>query len=181
MIDDRMIEAEIPHLRRYARALLRGEQEAADDLVQDTLERAWRKRNLWRPSGRLRSWLFRILYRCYLDRRPSPRRQASQKLIRLDDAQHELPSIQGQQETALHLQDLLQAIDRLPETQRAILLLVALEQPSYRDGARMLGIQVGTFRSRLSRAREYLSEQLATQQNTSDRRNSDEHTTLRNN
>lgn len=180
MIDDHMIEAEIPHLRRYARALLRGEREAADDLVQDTLERAWRKRNLWRPSGRLRSWLFRILYRCYLDRRPSPQR-ASQKLIRLDDAHHELPHVHDQQETALHFRDILQAIDRLPETQRAILLLVALEQPSYRDGARMLGIQVGTFRSRLSRAREYLNEQLATKQNTSDRRNSDEHTTLRNN
>lgn len=177
MINERMIEAEIPHLRRYARALLRGEREAADDLVQDTLERAWRKRSLWRPSGRLRSWLFRILYHCYLDRRPSPR-QASQKLTRLEDVYHELPSTQDQQESELHVRDILQAIDQLPETQRAILLLVALEQPSYREGARMLGIQTGTFRSRLSRAREYLSEQLNRTQNTSHRRDSNEHTTL---
>lgn len=160
MIDGRMIEAEIPHLRRYARALMRGQREAADDLVQDTLERAWRKRHLWRPSGRLRSWLFRILYRRFLDRRPSPQ-QSNNKLITLEDVWHELPGVAAPQETSLLCRDVMQAIERLPDQQRSILLLVALEQPDYRDGARMLGIKIGTFRSRLSRARQRLDEELA--------------------
>lgn len=155
-----MIEAEIPHLRRYARALMHGQREAADDLVQDTLERAWQKRNLWRPSGRLRSWLFRILYRRFLDSIPSAQ-QSNNKLITLDDVWHEVPGIEASQETSLRYRDVMQAIERLPEQQRSILLLVALEQPDYRDGAHMLGIKIGTFRSRLSRAREQLNQELA--------------------
>lgn len=159
MIDPGMIEAEIPHLRRYARALTGGQREAADDLVQDTLERAWRKRHLWRPSGRLRSWLFRILYRQFLDSRPSSR-QKSDKLITLDDVWYEMPGTRPLQEVSLHCRDVMQAIDRLPERQRSILLLVAIEQPDYREGARMLGIKLGTFRSRLYRARERLDQEL---------------------
>jgi RNA polymerase sigma-70 factor (ECF subfamily) len=162
VINGRMIEAEIPHLRRYARALVR-EREAADDLVQDTLERAWRKRHLWQPSGRLRSWLFRILYRLYLDCRPR-RQQAHHKLIALEDMVTDVPSKNAPQQVSLHCRDVLQAIDRLSEKHRAVLLLVALEQPSYHEGARMLGLRVGTFRSRLSRARDSLNEQLAAEQ-----------------
>ncbi|ROO28360.1 RNA polymerase subunit sigma-24 [Salinisphaera orenii MK-B5] len=157
MIDPDMIDAEIPHLRRYARALVR-EREAADDLVQDTLERAWRKRVQWRPTGRLRSWLFRMLYRLYLDRRPQLQR-AHRNLIALDDVRP--PAAAGMDtDAALHCREVMAAIDALPEKQRAILLLVALEQPSYREGARALGLRVGTFRSRLSRAREQLNERL---------------------
>lgn len=152
-----MIDGEIPHLRRYARALVR-EPEAADDLVQDTLERAWRKRRLWRPTGRLRSWLFRILYRLYLDRRPRLRR-AHHNLIALDAVRPPVGPGAAADRT-LHCHEVLAVIDELPEKQRAILLLMALEQPSYQDGARMLGIAVGTFRSRLSRARVQLESRL---------------------
>lgn len=159
MIDGRMIEMEVPHLRRYARSLLR-ERESADDLVQDTLERAWRKRYLWRPSGRLRSWLFRILYRLYLDRRPRLK-QTHHKLIALDELYIDIPGKTASQQSSLYCRDVLRSIDRLSEKHRAILLLVALEQPSYAEGARMLGLRVGTFRSRLSRARDNLDEQLA--------------------
>lgn len=154
-----MIEAEIPHLRRYARALV-GEREAADDLVQDTLERAWRKRHLWRPSGRLRGWLFRMLYRLYLDARPRSARR-HEKLISLDALRAELPARTRADPARLYCRDVLNAIDALPPRQRAILLLVALEQPSYQEGARMLGLRVGTFRSRLSRARARLDARLA--------------------
>ncbi|MES1926850.1 RNA polymerase sigma factor [Salinisphaera sp. T31B1] len=158
MIQAHMIEAEIPHLRRYARSLLRGHRESADDLVQDTLERAWSKRWLWRPSGRLRSWLFRILYRLYLDRMPVVT-AAHGNLIALD-AIREPVCGRARPDSTLHCRDVLDAIDALPDTQRAVLLLVAVEQPSYSEGAAMLGIRVGTYRSRLSRAREMLGERL---------------------
>lgn len=163
MISRDMIGVEIPHLRRYARALVR-EREAADDLVQDTLERAWRKRRLWRPSGRLRSWLFRVLYRLYLDRRPHLER-AHRNLIALDSVRP-VAALEAHSELSLHCRDVFAAIDELPETQRAILLLMAVEQPDYRTGARMLGLKEGTFRSRLSRAREQLHDRLASDDTT---------------
>ncbi|KEZ78438.1 RNA polymerase sigma factor [Salinisphaera hydrothermalis] len=160
-----MIEAEIPHLRRYARALLR-DREAADDLVQDTLERAWRKRHLWRPHGRLRGWLFRVLYRLYLDGHPAPTRDRD-KLIALDAIALDPRDRAASNGLQLHCRDVLAAMDRLSPEHRAILMLAALEQPSYRDGARMLGIRVGTFRSRLSRARQQLNELMETDDYTS--------------
>src|SRR5699024_2015850 len=87
MLEDR-IAAEIPHLRRYARALTR-QREAADDLVQDTLERALRKRHLWRPNGRLRSWLFRMLYNVYLNQQPRQRRERD-NVVPLEMVQYHL-------------------------------------------------------------------------------------------
>jgi len=157
MLEER-IAAEIPHLRRYALTLTR-HRERADDLVQDTLERALRKRHLWRPKGRLRSWLFRMLYRLYLNQRPRQRRECD-KVVALDDVRH-APAQRAEQEIRLHYDDVMQVMDGLPEEQRAVLILVALEHPSYADGARMLGIAVGTFRSRLSRARRNLRRRLA--------------------
>src|SRR5690606_30028506 len=69
---ERRVCEQIPHLRRYARALC-GDVNVADDLVQDCLEQALRKRHLWQPEGRLRSWLFRILYRTWLNQLGSAR------------------------------------------------------------------------------------------------------------
>lgn len=150
--------AEIPHLRRYARALTR-DRESADDLVQDTMERALRKRHLWRPSGRLRSWLFRVLYRLYLNQRPRQRRECD-KVVALDEARHSVGQLPAH-DAALQCRDVMVTIDTLPDPQRDVLLLMALEQPSYADGARMLGLPVGTFRSRLSRARYELRRRMA--------------------
>lgn len=151
------ITAEIPHLRRYARALTR-DREAADDLVQDTLERALRKRHLWRPTGRLRSWLFRMLYRVYLNKRPWQRRERD-NVVALDAVRHQLGH-PADHDTELHCRDILQAVYDLPAGQRDVLLLVALEQPGYAEGARMLGLAVGTFRSRLSRGRRELRRRM---------------------
>lgn len=162
MLEDK-IAAEIPHLRRYARALTRN-REAADDLVQDTLERALRKRHLWRPSGRLRSWLFRMLYRLYLNQRPRQRRERD-NVVSLEMVGQQLgrPSAHDAQ---LHCRDVMEAMDELPQGQREVLLLMALEQPHYTEGARMLGLAVGTFRSRLSRGRSELRQLLTTRQET---------------
>lgn len=157
------IAAEIPHLRRYARALTRN-REAADDLVQDTLERALRKRHLWRPSGRLRSWLFRMLYRLYLNQKPRTRREYD-KVVPLEIAHHQLGRAPTH-DLSLHCRDVMQAVNALPPRQREILLLMALEQPGYAEGARMLDVPVGTFRSRLSRARTELRQRMAMRADT---------------
>lgn len=140
---------QIPHLRRYARALCR-DATAAEDLVQNCLERALRKRHLWRPSGRVRSWLFRILYRLYLnDRASAPVRR---EVITPDAG--ELNQQEGLQESHTQCHQILGVVNELPAEQRAALLLMALENPGYREAARILDIPVGTLRSRLARARE---------------------------
>lgn len=140
---------QVPHLRRYARALC-GDSFTAEDLVQDCLERALRKRHLWRPHGRMRAWLFRILYRLYLNERASARMRRETVT---PDAGASLVTA-ASQEAYAQCHDVLAVIDGLPPEQRAALLLIALEGPSYREAARILGINVGTLRSRLSRARE---------------------------
>jgi RNA polymerase sigma-70 factor (ECF subfamily) len=143
----------IPRLRRYARALT-GERAAADDLVQDTLERAWRKLALWRPGSDLRAWLFTIMHNVHANQ-VRGRRPVAQSL---DDTEGLAgPSNVAQ---ASDLIDLEHALVRLPEDQRAVLLLVGLEQFSYQEAAGVLGVPIGTVMSRLYRARERMKELL---------------------
>jgi RNA polymerase sigma-70 factor (ECF subfamily) len=137
----------IPRLRRYARALA-GERAAADDLVQDTLERAWSKLHLYRRGTDLRAWLFTVMHNVHVNRlramRPS------------DPLEDEMPELaqRATQGDALLVRDLERAVAALPEAQRQVLLLVALEDLSYEETARVLDIPVGTVMSRLARARE---------------------------
>ncbi len=141
----------IPRLRRYARALT-GERAAADDLVQDTLERAWNKLHLWRDGSDLRAWLFTIMHNLFVNQ---VRRHAADRFVSLDgdamDLQESVP-----QSDALEIRDLDKALRGLPEEQREVLLLISLEQLSYQETAKTLGIPVGTVMSRLSRGRERL-------------------------
>ncbi|MHB1229863.1 MAG: RNA polymerase sigma factor [Halothiobacillus sp.] len=140
----------IPRLRRYALVLL-GDRHRADDLVQDTLERALQKFHLWRSESEIRPWLFSIMHNLHVDQyRTQPRH-----LDPLDTLGFEL-STRATQEDALTMRDLLQQLSQLPDEQRSILLLVAVEQLAYKDIARILGIPIGTVMSRLSRAREHL-------------------------
>jgi RNA polymerase sigma-70 factor (ECF subfamily) len=144
----RLVEL-IPRLRRYARALV-GDRAGADDLVQDTLERAWTKLHLYRQGTDLRAWLFTVMHNVHVNRI-----RATRLADPLDDDLPELAS-RGTQSDALVLRDLDRAIARLPADQRAVLLLVTLEEMSYDEVARTLGIPIGTVMSRLSRAREKL-------------------------
>ena len=147
----RLIEL-IPRLRRYARALV-GERAGADDLVQDTLERAWAKLHLYRRGTDLRAWLFTVMHNVHVNRVRATRL--------VDPLQDEMPELtQRAQTDALELRDLDRAIARLPADQRAVLLLVTLEEMSYDEVARTLGIPIGTVMSRLSRAREKLRAML---------------------
>jgi len=143
----RLVEL-IPRLRRYARALV-GDRAGADDLVQDTLERAWTKLHLYQQGTDLRAWLFTVMHNVHVNRM-----RATRLADPLGDEMPELAS--RTQPDALVLRDLDRAIARLPADQRAVLLLVTLEEMSYEEVARTLGIPIGTVMSRLSRAREKL-------------------------
>jgi len=144
----RLVEL-IPRLRRYARALV-GDRATADDLVQDTLERAWAKLHLYRRGTDLRAWLFTVMHNVHVNRV-----RASRVTDPLEDEMPELAQ-RAPQGDALLVRDLDRAIVRLPAEQRAVLLLVTLEEMSYEQVARTLGIPIGTVMSRLSRAREKL-------------------------
>jgi len=144
----------IPRLRRYARALL-GDAAAADDLVQDTLERALAKLHLYRRGTDLRAWLFTVMHNVYVNQL-----RAARPVAPLEEEMPELAH-PAREADALDLRDLDRALRRLPPEQREVLLLVALEDMSYGEAARALGIPIGTVMSRLSRAREKLRAMLA--------------------
>jgi RNA polymerase sigma-70 factor (ECF subfamily) len=137
----------IPRLRRYARALTHNTA-WADDLVQDTMERALNRQWLFRANSNLCSWLFTMLYRLYLN---DASRHHRTHAVAEEDAPE--PSTSGDMTLQLDLQ---QALGRLSAEHRAVILLVGLEQLSYKEAAQALGIPVGTLMSRLMRAREQL-------------------------
>lgn len=148
------IEEHVPSLRRYAYALTHN-RDLADDLVQDCLERAIRKRRLWRPTGPLRAWLFKVLLNIYRnDLRRSRRAPAA---VSIESLAVE-PQASGVQSGRLALAETAKAIEKLPGEQREALLIVILEGMSYREAADVLGIPVGTLMSRIGRARSALRE-----------------------
>ena len=153
--DEAAIVSCIPSLRRYARGLVR-DRDLADDLVQDTLERAWSRFSFWQKRGELRAWMFGIMHNHFVDRLRSAR-------SRLEDTTGEEPPEQphrAQQADALEVRDLEQALQRVPSEQREVLLLVGVEELTYQEVATALGIPIGTVMSRLSRARVRLRAEL---------------------
>lgn len=147
-----LIANEIPHLRRYA-LVLTSDSAAADDLVQDCLERAIRKRHLWTRRGSLRSWLYRILYNVFANQGARRARRRRETAL---EATHADPPQRPDQEDRVVLGEISRAMMRLPADQRAAIALTALEGLSYDEAASALGVPVGTLRSRLSRGRETL-------------------------
>ncbi len=148
---DGLIAQHIPRLRRYARALT-GDRSAADDLVQDTLERALSRMHLWRRGSDLRAWLFTIMHNIFVNQVRSRARHQHEALEANADAE----ALRGRDPDWLELRDLASALARVPDEQRAVLLLVGLEQFTYDEAARILEIPIGTVMSRLSRGRERL-------------------------
>ncbi|WP_319244534.1 RNA polymerase sigma factor [uncultured Propionivibrio sp.] len=151
-MDSLAILAVLPRLRRYARALA-GSREAADDLVQDTLERAWSRLSQWQPGSDLRAWLFSIMHNVRIDQM---RRQAPPEASLEEDA-IDLP-VRATQSDRIEVSDLEAALAALPDEQRAVVLLVALEDMRYADVAATLDIPIGTVMSRLARGRERLRQ-----------------------
>jgi RNA polymerase sigma factor (sigma-70 family) len=153
----RLVEPLIPALRRYARTLLR-DHAAADDLVQDCLERvisSWHQR---RENRDTRAWVFTILHNLAVNRlRQRKRRGHEVEIGDVHDAAFAQPALQ---EEGLRHRDLQQALATLPDDQRSVLLLVTVEQLSCADTARVLDIPVGTVMSRLARTREKLARMM---------------------
>jgi len=143
------MQACVPALRRYARALTR-DADRADDLVQDCLERAIRKNGLFRPTGPLRAWLFRMLLNIY--RNDARDRRRNHESIPLEALPVE-PSFPPPQPGRIALGELARAMTALPAEQREALLLVVIEGLSYDEAATALQIPQGTLMSRLARAR----------------------------
>ncbi len=155
------IVAEIPRLRRYARALT-GRSDSADDLVQDTLERALDKWRFWQRERDLRPWLFSIMHNLHVDgHRRNGHDGHNGRVEFCDDEDLPVPVQRAEQADALELRDLERALSLLPLDQREVLLLVGLEELSYAEVARALGVPQGTVMSRLSRARNRLKAILA--------------------
>ena len=141
------VEAMIPALRRYARALTR-DADIADDLVQDTLVRALRSERLFH-GGDIRSWLYTILTNLNRNRRRSLARRPSISPLNEDDE----PGANG---TEAEGRDIQRALTGLVEEQRSALLLVMLEGLTYREVAEIQGVPIGPVMSRLARARAHI-------------------------
>src|SRR5579859_7763206 len=137
----------IPRLRRYARALV-GDRYSADELVQDTLERAWNKFYLWRPGSDLRAWLFAIMHNVFVN-------EVRRRRHEVELSMEEVPTVavRATQSDQLELHDVDRALRILPAEQREVVLLVVVEQLTYSEVSRTLDIPMGTVMSRLSRAR----------------------------
>lgn len=146
------IAAEIPRLRRYARALTR-DLSGADDLVQDSLSRALSKAHLWSAGTDLRAWLFTILHNQYVNHVRRSMRESRALGLAGDDS---LAGAAPDPSARLELRDLDRALARLPEEQRQAVLMIGLEGMAYEEAAAVMNLPVGTVRSRLSRGRAAL-------------------------
>lgn len=147
-----LLEAQIPRLRRYARALLR-DVTRADDLVQDTIVRSLAKQHLWEPGTNLRAWLFTLMHNQHVNNVRRGRREET--AVDFDEISATLVATTDPT-ASCQLRELERGLARLPEEQREVILLVGLEGVRYDEAAAILNIPIGTVRSRLFRGRESL-------------------------
>ncbi|PIW26837.1 MAG: hypothetical protein COW30_12720 [Rhodospirillales bacterium CG15_BIG_FIL_POST_REV_8_21_14_020_66_15] len=146
------LHANIKSLRRYALALTRNAEDA-DDLVQECLKRALTYIHSNHEIRNMRSYLFTILNNVYMDELARLRRRGQP--VDIEDVADSVASPPNQM-PRLGCRDLSNALDRIPEEQKQVLLLIGLEGMSYRAAAHTLGVPIGTVMSRLSRGREQL-------------------------
>ncbi|HEY1609735.1 MAG TPA: RNA polymerase sigma factor [Paraburkholderia sp.] len=150
----------VPRLRRYARALINN-RDLADDLVQDTLERALSRVAQFEVGTDLRAWLFTIMHNLFVNQVRKASARSVHVSIDDDDFDDANVAVPASQMNPLEVRDLDSALQRLPAAQREVVLLVGLEEMSYTDVASALAIPIGTVMSRLSRGRERLRAMMA--------------------
>ncbi|MQW33724.1 RNA polymerase sigma factor [Sinorhizobium meliloti] len=146
----------LPNLRRFAISLC-GLRDVADDLVQSACERALASAERFEPGTRFDAWIFRILRNLWIDQ---VRRQKTAGVQDDITERHDIAGSSGERETEarLTLKTVAEAITELPDEQREVVLLVCVEELSYREAADVMGIPIGTVMSRLTRARRSLAE-----------------------
>ena len=147
---------EIPNLRAFA-ASLSGSMQLADDLVQDTLLKAWGNSDKFEPGTSLRAWLFTILRNTYY----SLYRKRGREVQDSEGTYAERMATHGNQESHLDLADFRKALAKLPEEQREVLIMVGATGLSYEETAEICGVAIGTIKSRVNRARTKLAELLS--------------------
>jgi RNA polymerase sigma-70 factor (ECF subfamily) len=160
----RLLEAQIPRLRRYARALTR-DVSRADDLVQSCLTRGVAKQHLWEPGTNLRAWLFTIMHNQHVN----DVRHGVREGITVELSEAPQLTVQSNAIPALELRDLERALGKLAAEQREVILLVGLEGMAYEEVASVLNVPVGTVRSRLSRGRDQLRRLMGMEEKQRDR------------
>jgi RNA polymerase sigma-70 factor, ECF subfamily len=149
------LTTELPFLRRFARSLC-GDAALADDLVQDCIERALLKAHLYDPSRPLRAWLYAILRNIFISGLRKKSRLHLTKTV--DDLVDGEDAVAPDQETGFSLALIATALETLPDQQREVLVLVGLEEMSYRETSEIIGVPIGTVMSRLSRARNHMQQ-----------------------
>lgn len=147
------IETAIPELRRFARGMVRN-QSLADDMVQDTLVRALSRLHLFEPGTNLKAWLLTILRNTVIN---NIRRDKNRPTDGDDDLIY-VPAMTSSADKHIEVQDTADALERLPETYREVILLIGLQGMSYEEASQVTGVNIGTVKSRLSRARLALKD-----------------------
>lgn len=144
----------VPHLRAFARGLCGGRPDQADDLVQETVMRAWSARSGYAHGTNMKAWTFTIMRNAFLNNLRKSRRETE-----LDPEVAENTLVQQpNQEGVVHMNDLQRALDKLPEERREALLLVGAGGFAYEEAAQICGVPVGTMKSRVARGRAQLQE-----------------------
>lgn len=144
----------LPHLRAFARGLCGGRPHEADDLVQETVMRAWSARNGFAPGTNIKAWTFTIMRNAFLNDLRKSRRHTELDPEVAENTLVERPS----QEGVVHMNDLQRALDQLPEERKEALLLVGAGGFAYEEAAQICGVPVGTMKSRVARGRAQLQE-----------------------
>ena len=143
---------EMPNLRAFAISLC-GRHAQADDLVQETLLKAWSNVGSFTPGTNLRAWLFTILRNTFY----SSHRRTSREVQDTDGIFSERVAVPAPQESAIDMADFRIALEKLPEDQREALIMVGASGLSYEEAAEICGVAVGTIKSRVNRARVRLA------------------------
>src|SRR3982751_2862123 len=151
--------AALPNLRAFAVSLTHN-PDAADDLVQDTILRAWKNIDRFEVGTNLNAWLFTILRNAFLSQYRKTRREVEDP----DGSFAARLRVPPEQPAKCDVQDMLRALGKLPADQREALLLIVAEGLSYEDAAQVCGVAVGTIKSRVNRARERLARLLAVEE-----------------
>jgi len=162
------LAALVPNLRAFAKSLS-GNADYADDLVQETLIKAWKNRNTFAEGSNLKAWLFTILRNTFL----SDRRKRKFEVEDPDGVLSAKLSTNGEQSGHMDFLDFAGAFGKLPDDQREALILIGAEGFSYEEAALMCGCAVGTIKSRVNRARNKLVELLDISESASDDENED--------